>query len=193
MIEENIAREFPKHKDLCCHTDQTLYLADYTNQTDNLRGVEVFESTPPGDIQCFELENKINLPVSYIVFDNSSFTSPGGLTLSQCECVFFPKSATVNSWILFVELKYSEKSNKNNKNLRKAIRQLYRTRTYYYIKGIFSKSNTCYMVASLPLQAEPFAQSVISPMDLTKLKSKHNVILRMTNSASIKDNQAINL
>lgn len=193
MIKTNITREYPAHITRCNYSDKTLYLADYTNQTHNVRDVEIFESTPPADIDSFELKNDISLLTGYISFDNSSFTHPNGNTLSQCECVVFPTISVADSWIFFVELKYSNKPYNNNNNVAKAIKQLYKTRTYYLNKEIFSKTNPCYLLASLPMQAEPFVQTVISPMDLQRLKRKHNVILRLQNHAEIQDDKMINV
>ena len=192
MIKTNIAREYPAHIAICRYSDQTLYLADYTNQTRSARGVEIFENTPPADIASFELKNNVNLMSGYLSFDNTSFTRSDGSPLSQCECVVFPETSGTSSWIFFAELKYSNNSIRNDNNINKAIRQLYRTRTYYLNKGIFSKTNNCYLFASLPMQAEPFAQTVISQMDLQRLKSRHNVILRLQNHAKIQSNKIIN-
>ena len=193
MLKINITREYPAHIAKCNYSEKTLYLADYTNQTHNARGVKIFESTPPTDIDSFELKNDISLLNGYISFDNSSFTRHDGSALSQCECVVFPNSSNAESWIFFAELKYSNNPYNNGNNIMKAIKQLYKTRTYYLNKGIFSKTNPCYLLASLPMQAEPFAQTVISPMDLQRLKSKHNVILRLQNHAEIQNDKIIDV
>lgn len=193
MIKVNIARAYPTHIIAANYSDQTLFLADYTNQTGNARSVEISESVPPPDIDSFKLRNDVNLRNGYICFDNCSFTRPNGSSLSQCECVIFPDISTTDSWIFFAELKYSSKPYRNNNNITKAIKQLYKTRTYYLNKGVFSKANPCYLLASLPMQAEPFAQTVISPMDLQRLKRKHNVILRLQNHAEIQNDRMINV
>jgi hypothetical protein len=194
MIKSNITREYPAHIAVCTYSDKSLFLADYTEQTKSLpikRGVEIFQNIPPTDIDYFSLHNRANLSNGFIKFDNTSFTRPDGNTLSQCECVIFPETSSSNSWIFFAELKYSNRAYNNDNNLRKAISQLYKTRTYYLVRGIFSKTNTCYLLASLPMQAEPFAQTVISPTDLLRLKRKHNVILRLQNHAEIQDDNVI--
>lgn len=191
MIKSNIARAYPAHIARCRYSNQTLYLADYTNQTRSARSVEIFEIIPPTDIATFELKNNVNLLNGYISFDNTSFTRMDGSALSQCECVVFPETSKTDTWIFFAELKYSAEPYKNNNNITKAIKQLYKTRTYYLIKGIFSKTNTCYLFASLPMQAEPFAQTVISQMDLQRLKIRHNVILRLQNHAEILNSKII--
>jgi hypothetical protein len=125
MIKSNITREYPAHIAICSYSDKSLYLADYTEQTKNKWGVEIFQNTPPEDIDCFTLRNDVSLLNGFIKFDNTSFTRPDGNTLSQCECVVFPKTSDVNSWIFFAELKYSDKAYNNDNNLRKAIKQLY--------------------------------------------------------------------
>ena len=194
MIKTHIASEYPAHIATCTYSGNSLYLADYTEQTKTLeiqRSVEIFQNTAPTDIDCFTLKNEVSMEVGYIKFDNTSFTGPDGNALPQCECVVFPKTSEINSWIFFAELKYSNKAYNNNSNLRKAINQLYKTRTYYFLRRIFSKTNTCYLLASLPMQAEPFVQTIISPTDLLRLKRKHNVVLRLQNHAKIQDDKMI--
>jgi hypothetical protein len=193
MIKTNIAREYPTHIHNSKTSDQTLYLSDYTNKTHHARGVEIFETYPPPDIDSFELKNNNNIVISHINFDNSSFIRPNGTPSSQCECVVFPDASNNNSWIFFAELKYSSNPYWNDNNIRKAIRQLYKTRYYYFNKAIFYRTNTCYLLASLPMQAEPFVQTVISQNDLLRLKRKHNIILRLQNHAEIQNDKSINV
>jgi hypothetical protein len=171
MIKANIAREYPHHT--AQFTAQTLYVADYTNQTKNsppVRGVEFFKGTPPTNIDLFELKNAVNLRIGYIGFDNNSFLRSDGSSESQCECVVFPETSNVSSWIFFAELKYSNYPAGNSNTLRKAIRQLDKTRTYYFNKNVFSKTNTCYLFASLPMQKEPFPNFIVSQAASQRLK-----------------------
>ncbi|GAB6012010.1 hypothetical protein [Viscerimonas tarda] len=196
MIKTNIAREYPAHSAVCTYSDKSLYLADYTEQTKASpikRGVEIFQAIHPTGIKFFTLQNNVSLLNGFIKFDNTSFTRPDGRALSQCECVVFPKTSDSDSWIFFAELKYSSKKCNNNSNIQKAVKQLYKTRTYYFQRKIFSKTNPCYLLASLPMQAEPFAQTIISPTDLLRLKRKHNVILRLQNHAEIQDGKIISV
>jgi hypothetical protein len=202
MIKTNITRKYPAHIancgnpsyiEKCGYSDKSLFIADFTKQTGHLRGVEVFLEVPPGNISYFSFLNDVGLNNCYITFNDSSFTRPDGTSLKQCECVIFPETSTVDSWIFFAELKYCTSPYWNNNHINKAILQLYKTRTYYLNAGIFSKSNTCYLIASIPTQAEPFVQSVISPMDLARLKSKHNIILRLQNHVEVQDDKIINV
>jgi hypothetical protein len=193
MIKTNIAREYPNHITNSLISDKTLYISDYSNQTNHAREVEIFETAPPTDIDSFELKNENNFLIRHIIFDNTSFRRQDGAIASQCECVVFPENSDTDSWIFFAELKYSSNPYRNNNHLRKAIKQLYKTRYYYFEKAIFSRTNTCYLLASLPMQAEPFVQTVITQNDLLRLKRKHNIVLRLQNHAEIKNDKTINV
>jgi len=170
-----------------------IFLVDYTEQTKLhpvKRSVEFFSPIPPTDIPFFTIKNELKLSVDGIDFDNLSFVREG-LILSQCESVFFPHVSNSDSWILFCELKYSSTSLRNNNNLQKAIKQLYKSRYYYFQSGIINYSNTSYLIASLPIQSEPFLNFVVSQPMLTNLKRKKNIVLRFKNSVEIIDEKLI--
>jgi hypothetical protein len=170
-----------------------IFVADYTEQTKLLpvkRSVEFFCPNHPIDITYFTIKNDPNITVDGIEFDNLSFVR-SGKTLTQCEAVFFPNISTNNSWILFCELKYSSKPYRNGNNLNKALKQLFRTRYYYVQQSIISITNTSYLIASLPLQSEPFPNFVITPTKLVNLKRKKNIVLRLQNKVEIIDDKLI--
>lgn len=170
-----------------------IYVADYTEQTKSLtvkKSVEFFCPNCPADITYFTIKNDPSLSVDGIDFDNSSFVR-SGKTLTQCESVLFPNVSTSESWILFCELKYSISPGRNTANLTKALKQLYKTRYYYVQAGIISPTNTSYLIGSLPLQREPFANFSISPGTLATLKRKKNIVLRLQNTVEILDNKLI--
>jgi len=190
MIKSNIAREYHNHIAKYNSSYKSLYLTDYANQTNSARGFEIFEGTPPLDIEYVTLRNDINLLNGFITFDNTSFTRSDGSPLSQCECVIFPEKSNNNSWIFFAELKYGGK-NRNKPNLKKAVNQLLKTRTYYYRERIFLRTNPCYLLASLPKQKPPFTN--IPQKDLTRLKKRHNIILRVGNQAKVLSDKMLNI
>ena len=188
MIRKKIQTSFPHHLNSCTTTSSSLYVADYTEKTKNdpiKRGTELFVASPPSDINYFTVNNSCNLKIDGIPFDNKSFTYPNGNIASQCECVIYPHSSNGGSWILFLELKYSNKTKNNRYNLNKARKQLFKTQYYYKSKGVFDKNNTCYLLASLPMQIPPFANSSFPPGYLSAMKKKHNVIIRFQNSVEI--------
>lgn len=188
MIRTNINANFPHHLTNCVVADDTVYVADYTEQTRHQitkRGTELFISHPPKDIDCFTVSNPIRLDIDGIPFDRNSFVKPNGNIASQCECVIYPHCSNSCSWICFIELKYSNKSENNIKNLNKARLQLFKTQYYYKSKGVFGKTNPCYLLASLPMQSPPFANMTLSPAYLLAIKRKHNIIIRFLNSVRI--------
>ena len=193
MIRANIIREYPSHLRNCTNTAQSLFIADYTKQTASARGVELFTGKPPEDIGYFALYNYVGLQTTGVVFSNTSFIRPDGSPRSQCECVVFPDMSNHESWILFVELKYSCHDYNNENNLNKARRQLFKTQYYYKRQGIYTTTNTCYLLASLPLQTEPFLNISLDPSYLLDMKEKHNIVIRFQNSAEVVDDKQINV
>lgn len=194
MIKGNIESAYTNQYSLINKFVDSIYVTDYTEQTKVLtvkRSVEFFSPTPPLDITYFSILNTLKLPVDGIKFDNSSFVCGNGLPKSQCEAVFFPSVSSSDSWILFCELKYSSKPAKNTNNLKKAISQLYKTHYYYIQASVITLTNSCYLVASLPLQSEPFANFSVPPALLTKLKRTRNIILRLKNSVEIIDSKIL--
>lgn len=195
MIRTNIKEKFPDQLPKCITTDSALYIADYTEQTkdkEQKRGIELIKDSPPRDIDYFfTVNNPCKLEMNGIPFDNNSFTTPNGSIASQCECVIFPNSSDDKSWILFLELKYSNKCKNNRKNLNKARKQLFKTQYYYKSKGVFNKNNICYLLASLPMQQPPFANYSLSQTYLLAMKRKHNMVIRFQNLVKIIDDKHI--
>lgn len=196
MIKANISIQYPHHLIKYKNSISDIFIADYTNKTKNetiKRSVEVFNQNPPTDINYFTIKNPSAENIGCIDFDNSSFTFTNNQPRSQCECVVFPEYSSETSWILFCELKYCSNSIHNNNDLTKAIKQLYRTRYYYFQENIISKTNTSYLIASLPLQTPPFLNFSLTQNFLIKLKMKRNIILRLKNGVEIIDSTKISV
>ena len=195
MIRANIKKLFFHQLTNCLTTCNSVYVADYTQQTKNLpikQGVRLLDGVPPTNISYFTINNPNSLRIDSIPFDNKSFTKINGSIASQCECVTYPhNSSNDESWILFLELKYSHKAKRNKMNLNKARRQLFKTQYYYKSKGVFGENNTCYLLASLPMQRPPFAHISLTQTYLAAMKRKHNVVIRFQNSVEIIDNKQI--
>ncbi len=192
MIRSNINTNFPHHLNSCVTTNKNIYVADYTEQTKSKtikKGTEIFDTYCPLDIECFTVNNPNRLEVDGIPFDNMSFLRSDKSCDSHCECVMFPHNSNANSWICFLELKYSSKRKNNKKNLTKALQQLFDTQDHYRLKGVFSIMNTCYLLASLPKQYPPFSSMLLPPAYLSDMKKKFNIIVRFTNSVEIVDNE----
>lgn len=196
MIRTKIQRDFAHHLQNCTTTTANLYVADYTEQTKQQaikRATELFDGSPPNDIDYFTVENPLSVEIDGIPFNNGSFTRRNGNSLSQCECAIYPHNNIDDSWILFLELKYSNSKENNRKNLNKARKQLFKTRYYYKSMGIINKKNTCYLLASMPMQSSPFANISLSQPYLLAMKKKHNIVIRFQNSVKIKNHKTIKL
>ena len=125
------------------------------------------------------------MTITGLPFSQKSFRRADGKFASQCECVIYPKEGDEESWICFVELKYSAKPTNNRSNLIKARRQLLRTQACYRSKQVIDKRNTCYLFASLPKQTEPFPHFTLKQSYLIDLKRRFNIVLRFKNSAEV--------
>jgi len=194
MIKSSIQNIYPHQYNILSTLTDNIYVADFTEQTKSQfikRSVEFFSPNPPSNIDYFSVINGVKLLIGGIKFDNNSFIYNNGQPKTQCEATFFPIVSNDNSWILFCELKYSYKTFNNSNNLRKAIKQLYKTRYYYVQERIIYSTNTTYLVASLPMQSEPFSNFAITPSMLIKLKRIKNIILRLSNKVEIINNQQI--
>ncbi|MDR0412889.1 MAG: hypothetical protein LBH61_03695, partial [Dysgonamonadaceae bacterium] len=107
MIIANIKKEFPHHLNHYLFTDKSIYVTDHTEQTQSRKAIEIFTGMPPTNIGYFSLQNTKALRVISVIFNNKSFTYPNGDARSQCECVIFPENNDAASWLVFLELKYS--------------------------------------------------------------------------------------
>lgn len=187
MIRERIKVHFPHHLTVekRLTTEKSIYVADYSLATNGSRNVELVDDPSQASIEHFTLNNPTGVTITGLPFSQKSFRRDDGQFASQCECVIYPKGGDEESWICFVELKYSEKPGNNRGNLMKARRQLLYTQARYRSKAVIDEHNTCYLFASLPLQREPFPHFTLTPSHLADLKHRFNIVLRFTNSAEI--------
>ena len=187
MIQERIEVHYQHHLEAegQLTTKKSMYVVDYNKQTGSKEGVKLFCCPPTEEIKCFILNNPCGIEIIGLPFDKMSFVKPEGGSESQCECVIYPKEGDEESWICFVELKYSAKPANNRSNLIKARRQLLRTQACYRSKQVIDKRNTCYLFASLPKQTEPFLHFTLTQSYLIDLKRRFNIVLRFKNSAEV--------
>lgn len=194
MFKNNLRLKFLHQYNKIQNFTNNIYVADYTEKTKNLpvkRSVEFFSPKPPTDNEYFTINNPSSLSIDGIEFDNNSFVYSAGNPKSQCEAVFFPSTSSSTSWVLLCELKYSPRPRYNEVNLRKAIKQLIKTRYNYKQTNVFTSTNTLYLIASLPQQREPFANFSLTARELLDLKRKRNIIMRFKNSVDVVDSDTI--
>lgn len=169
------------------------YVADYTQQNKNERGVEILTSKPT-DIDSLELINPSKISIATAVFDTFSFRDRQGMTKTQCEGICFPDSAQdTKTWMLFLELKYGLFTNAR-KNMEQAKKQLFATMNYFKESGTIAQKQLCYLVASLPKQNNTsFENFVMTQEELIRLRREENVIFRGVNHLIIQDANHITL
>lgn len=97
------------------------FVADYTNISGNVSGVEIFASLPD-DIACFHLKN--HRLVKYLVVNFEDY--PRYQKNKNCECMFVSINPDNKSWMLFTELKYCMEKNVKD-NVKKAYEQVFGT------------------------------------------------------------------
>lgn len=101
------------------------FVADYTNQTNSHRKVEIL-STKPQYICIFHLKNPNEISYWAVNLEENASLLKGS---EQCECMFAANKAKRKGWVCLVELKYCmEKNIENNA-----------THAYNQLRGTFDK------------------------------------------------------
>lgn len=161
------------------------YVADYTLQTKNQRGVELSE-TPFKDIAFFHLSNPAKIAYWGVNFEeHAAFfkDSVTHTTLSQCECMFVSHHANRKAWACLVEMKYCLENNIES-NAQKAYKQLFDTLAYLKENGVLSdQTHRFYLNYSVPdySNREPFTSFRFTPEDLLEFKKQGIILLGYNN------------
>ena len=165
------------------------YVADYTLQTENKRGVELSES-PFGDIASCHLANPSHIAYWGINFEehNAFFKdSVTRETLSQCECMFESHHAKKKAWACLIEMKYCLEKNIED-NAPKAYSQLLDTLDYLKKKEVLSdQTHRFYLNFSVPDHSnkEPFTSFFFTPDELLKYKREQGIIILGCNNVLV--------
>jgi len=184
-MKSKILAEFPHHQIDMRNDD--IYIADYSNQTNNRRTVEI-QASKPDDIDCFYIANTNHIELGICIFNHDSFLDADGNSLTQCECISFPASATIiKPWVLFLELKYCLFKNATKK-LNEAKKQVFATMNYYKLKEIIEHGQLCYLIVSLPQQNNsPFENFIMTPAENARLRKEEKIIFKGVNEISINE------
>lgn len=167
-----------------------VYVVDYTNSTNNLRGVEILQEVP-NDISYFHLINKksvhywgINLEKHKKFFDKQR----------QCECMFISSDSPRKPWVCLVELKYCLEKNIGT-NADSAFEQLVATKNKLIDEKLISENSKIYLNISIPEYSikEPFTSFLTSPNEYLLSVKKDNVHILGYNSLLILNETYINV
>lgn len=172
-----------------------IYIMDYTNQTGNVRGIEWNDSAPT-DIEAFCINNsQPPLDITFCAFQENTIMLAGETNeRSHCEGVLFPSENSVETWIVFLELKYPKKKNLGPE-LKEARNQLLATLDLFREQEIIEEKKLVYLIFSAPKYTNktPFESWSMQPDELKKIRKTRYAILRGINSMEVLTNQSLKI
>lgn len=134
--------------------DCDCYVADFTEQTNNRRGVEI-SSIPFEDIDYFHLKKKHqNQSTPYLAINLEEY--PAFVKGKEnCECVFVSTSQKAKPWSLFLETKYCHAPENIEEYQSKTILQMDATLKNLEENGLMNGEDfNIYFAYSVPTQSE---------------------------------------
>lgn len=175
----NYFKEPPGHPDAKPIVfDGDCYVADYTHDSENERGVEI-SAQPFDDITSFHLKKKgpgnilyqaVNLE-KYPVFISG---------IDNCECIFNALSECRRPWLMFLETKYVEKPENIDNYPVKAYTQMAETLGRLVEFGLVkAEERRIYFVYSSPPYSDyqPFGEFALSQNDYLKELEQKGIVL----------------
>lgn len=191
MIEKLLG-VLPEHKDyLDSLQGKVLYVADWKDE--NNGGISFTDY----DVEraAVRLLNPSMLSVFCDKFPENALPIKKGCFSQQCECILFPQDEAedTDDWRLFIETKYAKDEAKardeKNNYPQKMVGQIEATVEYFRNKGILEENKVVYAIVSFPMldyYNAWFDQNLIH-----EALAKHQIIVRATNQAKIKNKKVI--
>jgi len=189
-MKNKVLAKFPG-QDFPSYNTAKIYIMDYTNQTENKRGIEWCD-TVPSDIESFVVNNSSSLDITFCAFKENTIKLEGKET-SHCEGILFPTVNSDKTWITFLELKYPKKRNNLGSNLKDAKDQLLFTLDLFRKQGIIEKKRLVHLIFSAPKYTNqtPFENWSMSPSELKELRKTKYAIMRGVNSLEVVSNEKL--
>lgn len=190
-MKSNIESYLPQ-QEINESSSENLYIVDYKNLNDG--DVELLEKEPK-DVKAVHLQNNNNIQIYFAGFKDNVL----GKGNQQCECVVFPQSCEEKDWVLFIECKYAKNKetakDRDRDYARKMINQIIATVDCFRINGIMSNKRRAHAIVSFPNleNFNAFVFSAVYPLSIEKILEQHNIIIRATNSATIKSEKMIKI
>lgn len=191
MIEKLLG-VLPEHKDYLDSLEgKVLYVADWKDE--NNGGISFTDY----DVEraAVRLLNPSMLSVYCDKFPENALPIKKGCFSQQCECILFPQDEAedTDDWRLFIETKYAKDEAKardeRNNYPQKMVGQIEATVEYFRNKGILEENKVVYAIVSFPMLDNYnawFDQNLIH-----EALAKHQIIVRATNQAKIKNKKVI--
>jgi len=191
-MKNRILNSFPG-QDFPSYNTKEIYIMDYSNQTEKVRGIE-WSDIAPVDIYAFVINNSALLDISFCAFKENTINLEGkAKELSHCEGILFPTANSDKTWITFIELKYPQKRENLASNLKEAREQLLFTLDLFRKQGIIEEKRLVYLVFSAPKYTHktPFESWSMEPSELREIRKTKNAIMRGVNSIQVKSNEKL--
>lgn len=170
-----------------CEYQHDAFVADYTNQTQSARGVEIVEQAPQ-DIEFFHLANPRSIPFQGVNLErNNAFFEQGN---SNCECLFKSIRGRKKNWLLLVELKYCKDVQRNlSDNMDAAYSQVLNTLDTLVVKKVVSPRRVrVFLNIAAPTAGkyrEPFINFLTSQDEKIELAKKRKIIVFGSNEVCV--------
>lgn len=173
-----------------------IFIADFTERTQNKRGIEVHNilpscpNRPDKDMDCvlFNNPNQINIEIN--VFDNNQFKDEQGNDLRHCECCLFPSENHDKSWVVMLEIKDCKPKNISNYK-DDVINQIVSVTNIFRQKNIIT-THKVYGVVSIPRNKVSFNTTIFGmPPEYKSLKKQYKILFAATNTIEIKSSTDI--
>lgn len=178
--------ECSKIEDVCvCQSHviafERIYVVDLKGATGE-GGIEVYDSEP--EYEVVFLENASEETIRFIAFDDNAFRIRRGTFAKQCECVLSPEAAIDGSWLLFIEMKYTQNEYNVQRDEwhKKAVDQIRSSVDFLKQKGVIEDDRKLNAIVSFP-KLSSFSAWLTQYVS-NELK-KDNIIARCTNRATI--------
>lgn len=193
-MKSKIEAKFPGQDFPTCRTEK-VYIMDYTNQTGNVRGIELNDSAPM-DIEAFCINNsQPALDITFCAFKENTIKLAGETKEKRhCEGVLFPTENYLKTWIAFLELKYPKRKNLGSE-LKEARDQLLDTLELFRGQGIIEEKRLVYLIFSAPkyVNQTPYESWSMQPSELKNIRKTKHAIIRGVNSMDVISSESIKL
>ena len=175
---------------------QQIFVADFTERTKSVRGVEIHEVLPndPNDetveMDCCAIANESALQIDYNVFRDNQFKNEEDEDMKHGECCMFPNKNDEKSWTLFIEIKDC-KGSRVFKYKQEVKDKLILNVGEFRRKGILL-NNKVYGVASFPRKKTAFNEMIVSdPIEYKTFYKEHGIHFVPTNEITIKSDSQL--
>ena len=191
-MKNRISTRFPG-QDYSSYNTAKIYVMDYTNQTENVRGI-AWSDTIPTDIDAFVINNFSLLDITFCIFkENTIKLEREAEELPHCEGVLFPTVHSNKTWITFIELKYPHKKDNLGSNLKEARDQLLFTLDLFREQGIIEEKRLVYLIFSAPKYTAktPFESWSMKPVELKEIRKTKYAVMRGVNYIEVISNEKL--